>query len=62
MKKRKKNSTVIIISTVFSAIGLLLVIAPKFVNSELNLSLIGDIFLGIGIITFLFVITSAKSN
>lgn len=56
----KKNSISAIIAVVFCALGIAFMIVQKFIVSEWDLSIISNVFLGIGLIAFLFVMNSNK--
>ncbi len=59
MKKKKKYTTAEIIMLIFCSSGLLLMMAPKFIETELNLFSIALALNGIGIMAFLY---SRKSD
>jgi hypothetical protein len=54
MKAKKKYSIVEIIMVIFCSLGCLLIVAPKFVETELNLFTIAIALNGVGIMAFLY--------
>ena len=61
MTKKKKTTTLEIVSVLSCAIGLILSLGEKFIESEYNLGIIGNVFLAIGLISFLFVLNKRKA-
>ncbi|MFK7983396.1 MAG: hypothetical protein AB8G86_25670 [Saprospiraceae bacterium] len=59
MKEKKKYTTAEIIMLIFCSSGCLLMMAPKFIDSDLDLFSIALALNGIGIMAFLY---SQKSN
>ena len=59
MKAKKKYSIVEIIMVIFCSLGCLLIVAPKFIETELNLFTIAIALNGVGIMAFLY---SQESN
>lgn len=54
MKKKKKFTTAELIVLVFCSLGISLLVASKFIESEYNLSSIALALNGIGIVALLF--------
>lgn len=61
MNEKKKYATAEIIMIIFCSSGLLLMIATKFIETELNLFSIALALNGIGIFAFLYSQKSKKS-
>ena len=62
MSKKKKISALEILMVVACAIGLLLFLGERFIDTGLNLSSIGLIFNGVGIFTLLYLISKKKQT
>ena len=62
MKEKKKYSTAEIVMVIFCSLGCLLMVAPKFIETELNLFSIATALNGIGIMAFLYSQNSKKIN
>ena len=62
MKDKKKYSTALIIAAVLCLIGCTLIVLQKFIESEMNLFMIGIAINGIGIMIFLFGIKSGQES
>ena len=54
MKKTKKYTTAEIIMVIFCSLGISLMVAQKFIDTEINLFSIALALNGIGIMAFLF--------
>jgi len=61
-KEKKKLTTAEIIMIVFCSLGLLLMVAQNFIETELNLFSIALALNGIGIFAFLFSQKSKKTH
>ena len=54
MKEKKKFNTAEIIMVIFCGLGISLMVAQKFIESEYNLFMIAIALNGVGIMAFLF--------